>query len=103
MGNVVGKEHRLAHQQTFPGKKERARLKKAARPADGEGSNHLERVGWRSNQTGTIEMCDISHVFVMAGAIPNTNWLDHCVTLDSKGFIKTGSIAVASIHQVLRE
>jgi thioredoxin reductase (NADPH) len=26
----------------------------------------------------------------MAGAIPNTRWLDGCVALDSKGFIKTG-------------
>jgi thioredoxin reductase (NADPH) len=27
----------------------------------------------------------------MAGAIPNTHWLDGCLTLDEKGFIKTGS------------
>jgi thioredoxin reductase (NADPH) len=33
---------------------------------------------------------DVSHVFVMAGAVPNTNWLDGCVALDAKGFIKTG-------------
>jgi thioredoxin reductase (NADPH) len=26
----------------------------------------------------------------MAGAIPNTHWLDGCVALDAKGFIKTG-------------
>ena len=27
----------------------------------------------------------------MAGASPNTTWLDGCIALDSKGFIKTGS------------
>jgi thioredoxin reductase (NADPH) len=55
-----------------------------------EGSNYLERVRWRDNQTAKIETYDISHVFVMAGAIPNTHWLDGCLALDGKGFIKTG-------------
>jgi thioredoxin reductase (NADPH) len=27
----------------------------------------------------------------MTGAAPNTGWLDGCVALDPKGFIKTGS------------
>jgi thioredoxin reductase (NADPH) len=26
----------------------------------------------------------------MTGVTPNTNWLDGCVALDAKGFIKTG-------------
>ena len=26
----------------------------------------------------------------MTGAVPNTRWLDGCVALDAKGFIKTG-------------
>ena len=55
-----------------------------------EGDDHLERVRWRDNQTGNIETRNIGHVFVMAGAIPNTHWLDGCVALDAKGFIKTG-------------
>jgi thioredoxin reductase (NADPH) len=55
-----------------------------------EGNYHLERVYWRDNQTGDVEMHKISHIFVMAGAIPNTHWLDGCVALDTKGFIKTG-------------
>jgi thioredoxin reductase (NADPH) len=55
-----------------------------------EGGAHLERVGWRDNRTGETETRDISHVFVMAGAIPNTAWLDGCVARDAKGFIKTG-------------
>jgi thioredoxin reductase (NADPH) len=55
-----------------------------------EGGDHLERVRWRDNRNGNIETHDIGHVFVMMGAIPNTHWLDGCVVLDAKGFIKTG-------------
>jgi thioredoxin reductase (NADPH) len=55
-----------------------------------EGGNHLESVRWRNNQTEQIEEHDIRHVFVMTGADPNTGWLDGCVALDAKGFIKTG-------------
>jgi len=55
-----------------------------------EGSNHLERVSWQDHVSGKIEAHDIRHVFVMAGAMPNTHWLDGCVALDANGFIKTG-------------
>ena len=83
-------------------------------------------------------MHDLRHVFLMTGAAPNTHWLDGCLMLDDKGFIKTGpdlsqadlaasrwplsrapylletsrpgvfavgegSIAVAFVHQVLRD
>jgi thioredoxin reductase (NADPH) len=54
------------------------------------GSGHLNHVSWRDNQTGKIESHAIRHVFVMAGAVPNTEWLDGCLALDAKGFIKTG-------------
>ena len=56
-----------------------------------DGGDHLQSVRWRNNQTGQIEENNISHVFVMTGAAPNTPWLDGCVTLDTKGFIKTGT------------
>ena len=55
-----------------------------------EGSSHLERVCWRDDQTGKLETHDIRHVFLMTGAVPGTKWLDGCVALDAKGFIKTG-------------
>ena len=55
-----------------------------------EGDKHLESVLWRNNQTGQTEEHKIGHVFVMTGATPNTRWLDGCITLDNKGFIKTG-------------
>jgi thioredoxin reductase (NADPH) len=56
-----------------------------------EGNGRLERVRWRNNVTAKEETHEIRHVFMMTGAMPNTAWLDGCVTLDAKGFIKTGS------------
>ena len=58
--------------------------------ADLDGTDHLERVTWRNTQTGKTENKSIAHVFVMTGAEPNTGWLDRCIALDGKGFIKTG-------------
>jgi thioredoxin reductase (NADPH) len=55
-----------------------------------QGDDHLESVSWRNNQTGLTECHNIRHVFLMTGADPNTDWLDGCLALDSKGFIKTG-------------
>lgn len=49
-----------------------------------EGDFHLERVRWNG------ETHDIRHLFVMTGAIPSTKWLEGCVSLDAKGFVKTG-------------
>jgi thioredoxin reductase (NADPH) len=56
-----------------------------------EGNDHLERVQWRDKRTGKTETRDIRHVFVMAGAKPNSKWLDGCVLLDANEFIKTGT------------
>jgi thioredoxin reductase (NADPH) len=55
-----------------------------------DGGDRLERVSLRDRQTGNVEVREIHHVFVMAGAVPNTVWLKGCVTLDATGFIKTG-------------
>ncbi len=55
-----------------------------------EGNGHLERVGWRDNQTGRVEAHGIRHVFSMTGAVACSGWLDRCLALDDKGFIKTG-------------
>jgi thioredoxin reductase (NADPH) len=56
-----------------------------------EGNDHLERVQWRDKRTEKTETRDIRHIFVMAGAKPNTEWLDGCVLVDANGFIKTGT------------
>jgi thioredoxin reductase (NADPH) len=55
-----------------------------------EGRDHLESVRWRNTQTGETEDHSIRHVFLMMGGVPNTAWLDKCVALDVKGFVKTG-------------
>jgi thioredoxin reductase (NADPH) len=54
-----------------------------------EGGTRLERVTW-SNGAGA-ETREIGHVFLMTGAVPNTHWLQGCVALDEKGFVRTGS------------
>jgi thioredoxin reductase (NADPH) len=54
-----------------------------------EGNGHLERVQWRDG-TGAVTSHDVRHVFLMTGAEASTGWLNGCVTLDEKGFIKTG-------------
>lgn len=55
-----------------------------------EGNGKLERIRWRDDGAGAIETHDIGHVFMMTGAVPNTRWLDGCIALDEKGFVKTG-------------
>jgi thioredoxin reductase (NADPH) len=55
-----------------------------------EGDARLQRVHWRQTQTGATEAREIQHLFLMTGACPNTAWLQGCLTLDGKQFIKTG-------------
>jgi len=47
-------------------------------------------IRWHDKETGDAETRDIRHVFMMTGANPNTRWLDGCIALDEKGFVKTG-------------
>ena len=56
-----------------------------------EGHGPLDRVQWRDRRNGAVATRDVRHVFMMTGAMPNTRWLEGCVALDDKGFIKTGS------------
>ena len=55
-----------------------------------EGKGRLERVTWRTGVHGEPQTLPISHVFLMTGALPNTGWLQGCVALDDKGFVRTG-------------
>jgi thioredoxin reductase (NADPH) len=55
-----------------------------------EGDTQLERIRWRNTRSGAAETNEIRLLFLMMGADPNTGWLDGCVALDSKRFIKTG-------------
>ena len=54
-----------------------------------EGNGHLDRVTWRTRNQ-SAETHAIRHLFLMTGAVPNTKWLEGCVALDEKGFVKTG-------------
>ncbi len=56
-----------------------------------EGNARLERIRWRDDRTGLIETHDIGHVFMMTGAVPNTGWLNGCLVLDDKGFVRAGA------------
>jgi thioredoxin reductase (NADPH) len=55
-----------------------------------QGKGRLERVTWRTGPDGTPQTHAIGHVFLMTGAAPNTEWLQDCVALDDKGFVRTG-------------
>ena len=54
------------------------------------GEAHLDGVEWRDGASGRSERRPIRHIFVMTGAVPASAWLEGCVALDAKGFIKTG-------------
>jgi len=56
-----------------------------------EGNGRLERVRWRDTTTGTSSLNEIRHLFLMTGAEPNTAWLQGCLTLDDRNFVKTGT------------
>jgi len=55
-----------------------------------EGTGRLERVTCRTGPNGKPQTHAIGHVFLMTGAVPNTEWLQGCVALDDKGFVRTG-------------
>ena len=46
---------------------------------------------WRQLDTGDTEVRPVHHLFLMTGALPNTQWVDGCVVLDDKGFVKAGA------------
>jgi thioredoxin reductase (NADPH) len=54
------------------------------------GKGRLEKVTWRTGPDGRPETHAIGHVFLMTGAVANTGWLQGCVALDEKGFVRTG-------------
>ena len=56
------------------------------------GRDSLENVEWRSAD-GRSWTKPIRNLFVMIGAVPNTEWLNGCVELDSKGYIVTNPMS----------
>jgi thioredoxin reductase (NADPH) len=55
-----------------------------------EGQEQLSRVTWSSAGEEPATH-DIGHVFLMMGALPCTGWLNSCIALNEKGFVRTGS------------
>jgi len=55
-----------------------------------EGEDQLARVTWRTAGQAP-ETHAIGHVFLMTGALPCTGWLNSCIALNEKGFVRTGS------------
>jgi thioredoxin reductase (NADPH) len=56
-----------------------------------EGNGHLERIRWRDKTTEVSGIHKIRHLFLMTGANPNSAWLQGCLALDDKQFVKTGA------------
>jgi thioredoxin reductase (NADPH) len=56
-----------------------------------DGTDRLERVTWRSAADDADTTRELGHVFLMTGAVPNTRWLQGCVPLDDRGFVRVGS------------
>lgn len=54
------------------------------------GERFLQGVTWRHRVSGEEERRPVAGLFVMIGAVPNTNWLRGCVPLDRGGFVETG-------------
>jgi thioredoxin reductase (NADPH) len=60
-----------------------------------QGDEQLERVVWRTGPENVLESHAIGHVFLMTGAVPSTHWLQECIALNDKGFVRTGSDLIA--------
>lgn len=54
------------------------------------GEGYLREVSWTDRDTCKSQTRAIGNVFVMIGAEPNTDWLNGCLHLDAKGFVRTG-------------
>jgi thioredoxin reductase (NADPH) len=55
-----------------------------------EGQDQLTHVTW-TTVGKSAERHDIGHVFLMMGARPCTGWLNDCIALNDKGFVRTGA------------
>ena len=55
-----------------------------------EGAEVLESVTLRNQHSHELTEYRVGSVFVMIGAIPNTEWMQGTVELDEKGFVLTG-------------
>src|SRR5580704_14633164 len=56
-----------------------------------DGDTHLRSVTWCNRQSHKSRRCQTSNMFVMIGALPNTEWLHGRLELDLNGFVVTAS------------
>jgi thioredoxin reductase (NADPH) len=52
-----------------------------------DGDTHLRSVTWCNRQTHKMRSCQTGNMFVMIGALPNTEWLHGRLDLDVNGFV----------------
>jgi thioredoxin reductase (NADPH) len=55
-----------------------------------DGGDHLETLTLRNTATGATETVSAQWMFLFIGAAPLTDWLDHVVERDERGFVVSG-------------
>src|SRR5262245_13372176 len=58
---------------------------------EGDETTGLTAAVFRDRANGATHTRPLRHLFLFIGADPNTDWLNHCVALDAKGFVVTGA------------
>ena len=58
-----------------------------------DGDHLLRSVTWTNSRTGETFTRPTGNMFVLIGAMPNTDWLNGCLALDERGFVRTGQDA----------
>ena len=70
------------------------------------GGDALQEVEWTHRLSRETTRRPVANLFVMIGAVPNTDWLNGCVPLDRGGFVITGrdeaGMALASPYATQR-
>ena len=57
---------------------------------EGDHDSGLVGAVFRDRRSGETHVRPMRHLFLFVGADPNAGWLKGCVSLDDKGFVKTG-------------
>src|SRR4051794_6902533 len=65
---------------------------------DGGGEGRLEWLALRECSSGRVERVDAAGLFLLIGAHPHTDWLPPEVVRDERGYVMTGTRAVAHSH-----
>jgi thioredoxin reductase (NADPH) len=63
---------------------------------EGDQIQGLTAATFHSRATGTTQRHALRHLFLFVGADPNTSWLEGCLAMDEKGFVRTGPAADAA-------